>query len=172
MTPVEAKKALAEMASNLRTWEAGLASAKEQLDEASEKVAAAALEQLAVQAIEVAQAFGETVKPDRAKTLIRAAAAGLSPAQLKKIAEAWRVSSKPEGVRLPAGKYENLSRGKGWCRLGSGSNVTWADRHDDGGYLANEAGKWVVGSSDGFNRKDSSTYKVEKVGDFWVASAA
>lgn len=170
-TPAEAKKSLAALHQQLTTWQAGLDSAKEQLDQPAAKIAEESIEALAGEAIEYAKLLTtEDVSDRRALTLIKAAAAGCSPAQLKKIAEAARVSSKVDGIVLPSGRYEKLSRGKGWCRLGSGSNAVWADRTDDGGYLVSSPGKWVVGSNDGYNRKDSTDWKVEKVGDYWIAN--
>lgn len=168
MTPADAKKALAALAPQLQTWRAGLETAKEQLDEPAQKIAMESLAKIGAEAIELTKSITDCgVSPGRARLLVEAAAAGLSPAQLKKIAQAWRVG---EGsVILPAGKYEALSRGKGWCRLGTGSNAKWGSRVD-GGYMIEEGGKWTVGSSDGFSRKDSDTYKAEEVGAYLIAS--
>lgn len=56
-------------------------------------------------------------------------------------------------------RFGGLSRGRCWGRLGTGDNVTWAPK--DGSYVTLPSpGKWTVGSSDGFSRKESSTYTV------------
>lgn len=105
----------------------------------------------------------------RLKTLTTASAEGMSADDLKKLAEAIRVCSAADGITLPAGRYENLSRGRGWCRLGTGAKAQWAERVD-GGYRATETCRWVVGSTDGFSRKDSTSWMVGKVGRYWIAS--
>jgi hypothetical protein len=85
---------------------------------------------------------------------------------LKALASAWRVSKKPS-VEVPPGKFENLSRGRGWARLGSGQGVTWAQKLDNGNYKLDQEGKWHVGSTDGFKRKSDVEYvvKFHPVGD-------
>ena len=56
-------------------------------------------------------------------------------------------------------RYGHLSRGRSWGRLGTGSDVTWAPH--DGAYVTLTcAGKWTVGSTDGFARKSQNTYDV------------
>ena len=104
----------------------------------------------------------------RVTTLIRVAG-DFTPAQFKKIAEANRVSTNST-ITLPAGRYENLSRGKGWCRLGSGSSAEWATKTDSGYWSVDTPGKWTVGSTDGFKRKDQTPWTVAKVGDVWIAN--
>jgi len=68
-------------------------------------------------------------------------------------------------ILLPAGRYEGLSRGKGWARQGRGDSATWGER-EDAGYRVGP-GKWTVGSNDGFNRKEQTDWLVKhlKVGD-------
>lgn len=56
-------------------------------------------------------------------------------------------------------RYVHLSRGRCWGRMGTGSDVTWAPKSGSAVILPS-AGKWVVGSDDGFRRKDQSTYTV------------
>lgn len=64
-------------------------------------------------------------------------------------------------VELPAGKYEHLSRGRGWARKGRGDRVEWGDRVRDGYRVG--PGRWTVGSTDGFARKSSTDWDVEHV---------
>lgn len=89
--------------------------------------------------------------------LCRFAAAGHKVAEIRKYGDAVRIGS-VEGITLPAGRYGNLSRGKSWCRKGSGANAVWAN--NDGGHRVAEAGKWIVGSSDGFARKEQTQWDV------------
>ena len=49
-------------------------------------------------------------------------------------------------------RYGGLSRGKCWGRQGTGDAVRWADKSGSALYLT--PGRWVVGSDDGFRRKD------------------
>lgn len=83
---------------------------------------------------------------------------------LKTVATATRVST-TEQITLPSGRYAHTSRGKDWCRKGAGSSVEWGSRHEDGFLVG--PGTWTVGSDDGYNRKDKTTWKVEslRVGD-------
>jgi hypothetical protein len=85
-------------------------------------------------------------------------------ATFAQISNALRVSRKAT-VILPAHRYENLSRGKGWARKGKGTSAEWGERVD-GGYRVGP-GRWTVGASDGFHRKDEDVWNVEhiKMGD-------
>lgn len=169
-TPAEAAAHLASLAASLSAVKSRIAAAKEQLDGGEAAAAEAALNDLLSGAAASAALIGEEdVSPVRVATLIRAAAAGLSPAQLRAIAQAARVSSDKKGIVLPAGRFEHTSRGRGWCRKGSGDRAAWADRAG-GGYRVSEPGKWHVGSTDGYSRKDHMTWDVTHVGDFWVGS--
>jgi len=170
VTPTEAAALLAGLSGRLESATAKELAAKEAIDESGIAEASEELAAIANVAIgHTAAITPESISGPRAKTLIRAAAAGLSPAQLKRIAEAVRVHKKENGMTLPKGKYENLSRGKGWCRQGTGANAVWGDRVD-GGYLVREAGRWDVGSSDGFSRKDSVRWDVQEVAIYLIAS--
>lgn len=81
--------------------------------------------------------------------------------QIEAVLEAHRFSA-GDHILLPSGRYDNLSRGRGWCRLGRGPDAQWA--HDDGdGYIVSKTGTWTVGSTDGFSRKENLTYKVKKL---------
>jgi len=169
--PTEAVKLLAAMETDYIAALAARDCANADLDTAGEAATTALIDEMHKRAIVLVAAITtEEVKPVRAGRLILAAACGLRASEIKKIAEANRTSKKEaNGIVLPMGRFENLSRGKGWCRLGSGNNVHWADRQNDG-YLADAEGDWTVGSNDGFNRKDSVSWKVEKIGPFWIAN--
>jgi hypothetical protein len=90
----------------------------------------------------------------RLARIARAIELGASRAALETLSEAARTSDSAEIV-LPAHRYEGLSRGRGWARKGNGATVQWGDRVG-GGYKVGP-GRWVVGATDGFNRKDSTT---------------
>jgi hypothetical protein len=70
--------------------------------------------------------------------------------------------SRLETICLPAHRYEGLSRGRGWARQGKGDSVVWGERVEGRGYRCGP-GKWVVGATDGFRRKDSATWDVTHV---------
>jgi hypothetical protein len=86
---------------------------------------------------------------------------GASDELVVTLADAVCVSRK-ESIRLPAGRLEKLSRGRGWCRQGVGDAATWGER-EDGGYRVYTAGRWVVGCSDGFRRKSQETWDVSRI---------
>src|SRR5690606_24636110 len=99
---------------------------------------------------------GET----RRESLRLAIEAGAPRKTLEQIAEAVRVK-RCDTITLPPGRYERLSRGRGWARKGKGASAEWGERVD-GGYRVGP-GRWSVGSSDGFNRKSSTDWSVEHV---------
>ena len=78
----------------------------------------------------------------------------------RKIADAHYVGQGPT-VELPLGKFERLSRGRGWARKGQGDRVAWGERTRDGYTVG--PGRWTVGSTDGFSRKSSVDWWVEHV---------
>ena len=78
----------------------------------------------------------------------------------KQIADAHHVGQGLT-VELPLGKYEHLSRGRGWARKGRGDRVAWGERTRDGYTVG--PGRWTVGSTDGFSRKSSVDWWVEHV---------
>ena len=82
-------------------------------------------------------------------------------ATFAKIAGAVRVKRNSDTIVLPAHRYENLSRGRGWARQGKGDKAVFADRVD-GGYECG-AGRWSVGATDGFSRKDATEWTVSNV---------
>ena len=105
-------------------------------------------------------AEGRDVDDARRETLLIAIALGASDKILVAIRDAARVSHK-DTIVLPPGRFEHCSRGRGWARLGKGDNVTWGER-DAKGYLVGP-GKWAVGSSDGYKRKDSVAWNVKHI---------
>lgn len=76
------------------------------------------------------------------------------------LCEAIRLFRKDRAV-LPAHRYENLSRGRGWARKGRGDDAEWGDRTDNGYRVG--PGRWIVGSNDGFSRKGETTWNVRHV---------
>ena len=114
---------------------------------------------------------GHEVGPNRLKSLELAAELGADAATLAIIRDAIRVGYGPTVV-VPASRLEGLSRGRGWARQGRGDKVVWAERVD-GGYRVG-VGRWVVGGSDGFARKDSVTWDVAAVqvgGQTWTVAS-
>ena len=106
-------------------------------------------------------AEGRDVNDARREILLIAIALGANDKILITIRDAMRVS-RTDTVVLPPGRFEHLSRGKGWARLGKGDNVTWGERAEKGGYRVGP-GKWAVGSSDGYTRKDSIPWTVKHI---------
>lgn len=76
------------------------------------------------------------------------------------LAEATRVARKTTIV-LPSGKYEHLSRGRGWARLGKGISAQWGERVKNGYEVG--PGRWSVGSTDGFKRKSAVVWDVKNI---------
>jgi len=84
------------------------------------------------------------------------------------LAKALRVARQPTIV-LPAQRFENLSRGRGWARKGRGDSAEWGERVQ-GGYRVGP-GEWTVGGHDGFSRKGQDEWVVEHVkvgGETWT----
>lgn len=101
---------------------------------------------------------GHEVSDVRRETLTRAIELGADRKTLVVLRDAVRVN-RASTIVLPQGRFANLSRGRGWCRKGKGASAEWADadEHRVG------PGKWVVGSSDGFSRKQQTPWTVEHV---------
>ncbi len=59
-------------------------------------------------------------------------------------------------------RYGGLSRGKVWGKVDGSTPARWAEK--SGGALLLTPGKWFVGSSDGFSRKDSAVVTVHEDG--------
>jgi hypothetical protein len=97
--------------------------------------------------------------------------AGANEKVLAKLCEA-SLTSRKDTIVLPAHRFENLSRGRGWARQGRGNNVQWGEKVD-GGYRVGP-GKWSVGATDGFSRKGSDDWLVEHVrvgGETWTIAS-
>jgi hypothetical protein len=161
---------IAEFADRIQAANAARKAAREQLDTAAESTATADRDAALAEAIVAIRALTGTtdISPTRAAVVVRAAAAGATPLQLKRIADACRTSEQASGILLPAGRYEGLSRGRGWARRGTGSDVEWGTR-EDGGYRVATEGTWTIGSTDGFSRKDATQWKVSRVAGVWIA---
>lgn len=107
----------------------------------------------------------------RRESVIIAVRAGADWPTVKLIITAPRLS-REDTIVLPPGRFEGLSRGRGWARMGKGSSAVWGEKAS-GGYRVGP-GKWVIGSNDGFNRKDEVAWDVEhlKVGnETWTRGA-
>lgn len=102
----------------------------------------------------------EGLSDRRTETLATAHEAGVTDEGFVAIARTKRVSQKPT-IILPAGRYEGLSRGRGWARQGRGDSATWGEREERGYRVG--PGRWTVGSSDGFDRKSSDIWTVTHV---------
>ena len=70
--------------------------------------------------------------------------------------------SRSETIILPAGRYEGLSRGKGWCRLGKGVHAEWGERTDKG-YRVAKVGTWLIHATDGYSRHDELSWDVSRI---------
>lgn len=93
-------------------------------------------------------------------------------ATFTRLAGAARLNRKPM-IFLPKLHLEGLSRGRGWARKGTGEKAVWAERTERGYRVG--PGKWVVGATDGFRRKDSRAWTVANitVGDnIWTIANA
>jgi hypothetical protein len=101
-----------------------------------------------------------TPNPKRIERLALAIERGATDAALEAICDARRTST-TDTIVLPVQRYENLSRGKGWCRKGRGASAVWGER-DDGGYRVGP-GRWTVGGNDGFSRKGEDEWTVKHV---------
>lgn len=71
--------------------------------------------------------------------------------------------SQVQTVLLPVGRYAHLSRGKSWCRKGNGNAAEWGEKTADGRHFRVGPGRWIVGSNDGFDRKEQTTWEVMHV---------
>jgi hypothetical protein len=168
-TPVEAVARLAAYAPLLEAARTQRKEAEQAMDGAASAAAKALLASLRGESRSlIASLTDEAVSDGRVDAVVRAAETGPSPRDLKKIAEAIRCGTGSRVV-LPRGQYDHLSRGRGWCRHGSGSDAVWAES-SEGGWAATLPGTWTVGTSDGFKRKDTVVWTVETVGGVWIAN--
>ncbi len=101
-----------------------------------------------------------TPNPGRIERLAEAIELGADDQALEAIRLAVR-TSKSDTIVLPPHRYEGLSRGRGWCRMGAGGRAVWGERVT-GGYEVSE-GKWTVGGNDGFSRKGEDRWVVKRV---------
>lgn len=104
--------------------------------------------------------LGLTDIGDRRHEALAIAHLYVDDATFRQLADA-RLLSKVDEIILPANRLEGLSRGRGWARQGTGSNVVWG-RRVSGGYQVGP-GRWSVGATDGFSRKRSDDWDVEHV---------
>ena len=104
---------------------------------------------------------GHDVSDKRRESLSIALGLGADEVTLIRLRDANRVA---RGLRivLPQGRYEHCSRGKGWARRGKGASVAWGERVDSG-YRVETEGRWIVGSNDGFSRKEETAWDVERI---------
>lgn len=101
----------------------------------------------------------------RAGVLAQAAAHGATVGELAQIAQARRASRGPHVAILT--RFGGLSRGKAWARIGSGSGAIWAEK--EGGTVYLTPGDWIVGSDDGFKRKERSKWSVREIAGVLIA---
>jgi N-formylglutamate amidohydrolase len=170
ITPTEAASRLAALHDAYEAAVSQMTAAKDSLDQAAIAAAQAALDGLRGQVRELVGviAAGREINDERCHTLVVAAAAGATPADLKTIAEAKR-ASRGAYIWVPRHRYEGLRRGRGWARLGSGMDAVWGERVD-GGYRLRQEGRWIVGGYDGIARKVEIVWNVRRVAGVWIAS--
>lgn len=110
----------------------------------------------------------EELSPGRRESLALAHAAAVDDEVFTKISTALRCS-RTSTIVLPPQRFELLSRGRGWCRLGKGSTAQWGERAE-GGYAVGP-GRWTVGGNDGFHRKGEDVWQVAHItvgADTWT----
>jgi hypothetical protein len=159
ITPAAAIVMLANLVPQLDEFKAAIKEAKDNCDDGLAKELEEKREQLLSMHGDafIAICGGEMPNHNRRIVICRAAATSPKPAEIRKLAKANRIGTS-DGITLPEGRYGNLSRGKSWCRLGSGSSAQWINA--DNGHRVTEPGKYVVGSSDGFSRKEQTPWTV------------
>lgn len=113
-------------------------------------------------AARLARVMTPSCPPLRAARLWACAHEGVELADLR-----WAVGATKSGVgQVHIGtRYAGLSRGKCYGRHTDGG---WAPKDGSTVHL-DRAGKWTVGSSDGFNRKEKATWTVRNVGAYLFA---
>jgi hypothetical protein len=169
ITPADAAAALAGLLTQYEAANAARRAAKQSLDQRAVEAANADLGQIRAKVREMMQIITpEELSDARCYNLVLAASRGATPLDLRDIAEATRTST-GDGIIVPAHRYESLSRGRGWARLGKGKDAVWGDREPDG-YRLRKEGRWIVFGSDGFNRKGETIWDVRRVAGVWIAS--
>lgn len=124
------------------------------LTEATEATTPSAEERL------TALAARHELTDQRRESLARAIALGAGDSVLEVLAEATRLS-RSAAIVLPPIRLERLSRGRGWCRRGWGDSAEWGVRVESGYRVT--PGRWIVYGTDGFSRRDESTWIVRHV---------
>ena len=156
----EAIIVLASIVPRLDELKSAQATAKDNCDESAEEAVKDEREALLTAHTEAFCAvWGQVAVNDNRRAMVcRVAETAPKPAELRKLATAVRIGTN-EGITLPAGRFAGLSRGKGWCRQGSGSSAEWISA-ENGWYPITERGKYIVGSSDGYSRKEQTPWTV------------
>jgi hypothetical protein len=168
-TPVEAAAAIAALLPEYDLAAVQKKAAEKVLDQAAVEEASSVLARIRDEVRRLMQVItAEQIGDGRCRALLLAASRGATPQDLKAIAEAVRVST-GDGIVVPAHRYELLSRGRGWARLGRGDNAVWGERTDDG-YRLRVTGKWVIGGHDGFSRRGEDVWDVRCVAGVWIAN--
>lgn len=100
------------------------------------------------------------ISESRMRSLVLAHESGVDDETFGALGRAVRLA-RQASIVLPAHRFESLSRGRGWARQGRGDGATWGERVD-GGYRVG-TGRWSVGATDGFQRKNSTIWDVEHI---------
>lgn len=103
---------------------------------------------------------GHEVSDRRRESLQFAIEAGVDQATLETLRDTLRLARK-DTIVLPRQRFELMSRGRGWCRMGRGDSAVWGER-EDGGYRVGP-GRWTVGGHDGFQRKGQDEWRVRHI---------
>lgn len=166
MSPIEIVRSIAGLVQQWNEAKTRRNEAQKMLDKAAEGAAQAIMDGLAEQVREHLSHITDRINLSERKAgaIIRACAAGITPADLKALAEAKFFAEGAE-LRLPAHHFEGLSRGRGWCRLGRGESTQWGRRVGErgAGYIVSAPGRWHVGGFDGFTRKREDVYQVDAI---------
>ncbi len=104
---------------------------------------------------------GHNLCDSRKDSIRMAIESGADEATIIEIRDANRASRKTVVTLLPH-RYENLSRGNGWCRKGRGDSAEWANKNEKGNYVVGP-GTWAVGGHDGFTRKNENVWTVKHI---------
>lgn len=101
----------------------------------------------------------ESCADNRKESLQIAMRLGADEKTCRQLAGAERLRRVGGHIKIET-RYGGLSRGKPWAR--DSSDSMWAEK--EGGAVLLTPGKWKVGSSDGFSRKESpSVWVVEEI---------
>lgn len=165
MTPTAALDAYAKQ-KGYESFEAAIAVGEMSPDKiVAEEIASVPWDQIETARPGCTEGIDRTDPRRHAGILAIAAANGATIAQLARIAAAPYVSN---GDTVAVGtRFGHLSRGKAWARQGSGSNAVWAKK--SGGTVHLTPGNWIVGSDDGFRRKERALWTVSAVAGVLVA---